>query len=255
MESLNLKRYRRMRAMVTGTVTVVAALTLSVGAAGLLLRCVDAVAASPAAANAASASAAAAAASAGNPGLVASIASELGHMNGVRAQFTQTQTLSAMREPLVNTGSLLFFRARGVIWHIDTPYKTTYVIDDAGVSEVNPNGQHLKTEGAPHTGGGAQGVAQVSRMMRSMFGGDLSALYAQFDVDARGTPEQWQMLLKPNQPQLAQAIKSLQMSGGAYLQHVRITLANGDVTQLDFTRSSAVDALTPAERALFGASS
>ena len=253
MESLNMKRYRRARAVVTGTVTVAAALSLSVGAAGLLLRCVDAVAASPASANAASANTAAAA-SAGNPGLVASIASELGHMNGVRAQFTQTQTLSAMREPLVNTGSLLFFRARGVIWHIDTPYKTTYVIDDAGVSEVNADGQHVKTAGTPRTGG-AQGVAQVSRMMRAMLGGDLSALYAQFDVDARGTPEQWQMLLKPNQPQLAQAIKSLQMSGGAYLQHLRITLANGDVTQLDFTRSSAVDALTPAERTLFGASS
>jgi hypothetical protein len=253
MESLNVQRFRRVRAMVTGTVAVVAALTLSVGAAGLLLRCVDAVAASPAA-NAASANATAAA-SAGNPGLVASIASELGQMNGVRAQFTQTQTLSAMREPLVNTGSLLFFRARGVIWQIDTPYKTTYVIDDAGVSEVNANGQHVKSAGTPRTGGGGQGVAQVSRMMRSMFGGDLSALYAQFDVDAHGTPGQWQMSLKPNQPQLAQSIRSLQMSGGAYLQHLRITLANGDVTQLDFTHSSAVDALTPAERTLFGASS
>jgi hypothetical protein len=251
MESLNVKRYRRVRAVVTGTATVAAALTLSVGAAGLLLRCVDAVAASPAAANAASA---ARAATAGDAGLVASIASGLGHMNGVRAQFTQTQTLSAMREPLVNTGSLLFFRARGVIWHIDTPYKTTYVIDDAGVSEVNASGQRVKGAGTPRTGG-AQGVAQVSRMMRSMLGGDLSALYAQFDVDARGTPEQWQMLLKPNQPQLAQSIKSLQMSGGAYLQHLRITLANGDVTQLDFTHSSAVDALTPAERTLFGGSS
>jgi hypothetical protein len=259
MESLNAQRFRRVCALATGTVAVVAALTLSVGAAGLLLRCVDAVAATPAANGASgatsSAASGAAAASAGNPGLVASIASGLGHMNGVRAQFTQTQTLAAMREPLVSTGSLLFFRARGVIWHIDTPYKTTYVIDDAGVSEVNADGQHVQTTGVPRTGGGAQGVAQVSRMMRAMFGGDLSALYAQFDVDARGTPQQWRMLLKPNQPQLAQAIRNLQMSGGAYLQQVRITLANGDVTQIDFTRSSAVDAPTPAERELFGASS
>ena len=44
------------------------------------------------------------------------------------------------------------------------------------------------------------------------------------------------------------------MSGGAFLQTLRITLANGDVTQLDFTGSTAVDELTPAERALFGAS-
>ena len=61
----------------------------------------------------------------------------------MRAQFTQTQTLSAMKQPLVSTGSLLFFRERGVIWHVDTPYKATYVITDAGVREVDANGQRV----------------------------------------------------------------------------------------------------------------
>ncbi|MFC0399280.1 outer membrane lipoprotein carrier protein LolA [Paraburkholderia rhizosphaerae] len=190
---------------------------------------------------------------AGNPSLVATIAAHLAELKGVRAQFKQTQTLAAMREPLVSTGSLLFYRDRGVVWEIDTPYRTTYVIGDAGVNEVNANGQREKGASAGHSGG-AQGVAQVSRMMRAMLGGDLSALYTQFNVDARGTTAHWQMQLTPNQPQLAQSIRSLQMSGGAYLQTLRITLASGDVTQIDFTGSTAVNALTPAERALFGAS-
>ncbi|CAB3765498.1 LolA family protein [Paraburkholderia humisilvae] len=190
---------------------------------------------------------------AGNPSLVATIAAHLAEAKGVRAQFKQTQTLAAMREPLVSTGSLLFVRDRGVLWEIDTPYRTTYVIDDAGVNEVNANGQRTRGSGA-RGAGGAHGVAQVSRMMRAMLGGDLSALYAQFNVDARGTTAHWQMQLTPNQPQLAQSIRSLQMAGGAYLQTLRITLANGDVTQIDFTGSTAVDAPSSAERALFGAS-
>jgi outer membrane lipoprotein-sorting protein len=205
----------------------------------------------PASANAAAAAASDAAT--GNPALVSSIASRLGQLKGIRAQFKQTQTLSAMRQPLISTGALLFFRERGMIWKIDTPYKAGYVIDDTGVSELNASGQRVKTAGASHANG-AQGVAQVSKMMRAMLGGDLSALYAQFDVAAQGTPEHWQMQLTPNQPQLAQSIRTLQMSGGAFLQTLRITLANGDVTQLDFTGSTAVDELTPAERALFGAS-
>jgi outer membrane lipoprotein-sorting protein len=187
--------------------------------------------------------------SADNSGLVSQIAAHLAQAKGVRAQFTQTQTLSAMKQPLVSTGSLVFFRERGVIWQIDTPYKVTYIITDAGVSEVSANGQRTNT----NSGNSVRGVAQVSRMMRAMLGGDLSALYSQFDVKADGTPAQWRMQLTPNQPQLAQSIKGLEMSGGDYLQGLRITLANGDVTRIDFAKSAAVSELAPTERTLFGA--
>jgi outer membrane lipoprotein-sorting protein len=185
----------------------------------------------------------------GNPALVSQIAAHLAQAKGVRAQFTQTQTLAAMKQPLVSTGSLLFFRERGVVWQIDTPYKATYVITDAGVTEVNANGQRVTA----HSAQGTRGVAQVSKMMRAMLGGDLSALYSQFDVQAEGSATQWRMQLTPNQPQIAQSIKGLEMNGGDYLQRLRITLANGDVTQLDFTKSAAVTELTAAERGLLGA--
>ncbi|PRY03750.1 outer membrane lipoprotein-sorting protein [Paraburkholderia sp. BL6669N2] len=188
-------------------------------------------------------------AASGNPALVSQIAAHLAQAKGVRAQFTQTQTLAAMKQPLVSTGSLLFFRERGVIWQIDTPYKATYVITDAGVTEVNANGQRVTA----HSAQGTRGVAQVSKMMRAMLGGDLSALYSQFDVQAEGSAAQWRMQLTPNQPQIAQSIKGLEMNGGDYLQRLRITLANGDITQLDFTKSAAVTELTAAERGLLGA--
>jgi outer membrane lipoprotein-sorting protein len=185
----------------------------------------------------------------GNPALVSQIAAHLAQAKGVRAQFTQTQTLAAMKQPLVSTGSLLFFRERGVIWQIDAPYKATYVITDAGVAEVDANGQRVTARSAQ----GTRGVAQVSKMMRAMLGGDLSALYSQFDVQAEGSAAQWRMQLTPNQPQIAQSIKGLVMNGGDYLQRLRITLANGDVTQLEFTKSAAVTELTAAERGLLGA--
>ncbi|OLL30200.1 hypothetical protein BTH42_18790 [Burkholderia sp. SRS-W-2-2016] len=192
---------------------------------------------------------AAATPTANNPALVSQIAAHLAEPKGVRAQFTQTQTLAAMKQPLVSSGSLLFYRERGVIWQIDTPYKATYVITDAGVAQLNAAGQRVGT----HSAQGTRGVAQVSKMMRAMLGGDLSALYSQFDVSAAGSAAQWRMHLTPNQPQLAQSIKGLEMSGGDYLQNLRITLANGDVTQLDFAHSAAVAEPTPAERNLFGA--
>ncbi|WP_250500864.1 outer membrane lipoprotein carrier protein LolA [Caballeronia sp. GAWG1-5s-s] len=184
-----------------------------------------------------------------NGALVSQVASRLGQIKGVRAQFTQTQTLSAMKQPLMSTGTFVFYRERGVIWRVLTPYKATFVITDAGVAEVDASGKRIGSKSAR----GVQGVAQVSKMMRAMLGGDLSALYSQFDVDAQGSPSQWTLDLKPNQPQLAQAVKGLQMKGGAFLQSLRIELASGDVTQIDFTNNETLDRLPAAERALLGA--
>ncbi|MFM0729252.1 outer membrane lipoprotein carrier protein LolA [Paraburkholderia sediminicola] len=232
MGTMNLRGMSARALFALGTVSVISALSVSGVAAWPM-----------------TASAAEAAQSAGNPALVSQIASHLAQARGVRAQFTQTQTLAAMKQPLVSTGSLLFFRDRGVIWQIDTPYKATYVITDAGVTEVNANGQRVTA----HSAQGTRGVAQVSKMMRAMLSGDLSALYSQFDVEAEGSAAQWRMQLTPNQPQIAQSIKGLQMNGGDYLQSLRITLANGDITKLDFAKSAAVTEPTPAERSLLGA--
>lgn len=180
-------------------------------------------------------------------GLVARIATQLAEKVGVRAQFKQTQTLAALAAPLVSTGSLVFARDRGVIWRTDTPYRITYVIGDASVTKIDANG-HRSTSGASRGG-----MTQVSRMMRAMLGGDLSALYSQFDVAADGTTARWHMRLTPNQPQLAQFVKTLSMEGGAFLRTLEITAANGDTTRIDFSANEGIDALSPAELALFGA--
>lgn len=185
---------------------------------------------------------------ANNTALVSQIAARLGHAKGVRARFTQTQTLAAMKQPLVSTGSLLFYRERGAVWQIDKPYPATWVISDSGVTARSADGQRIAGASAP----GARGAAEVSKMMRAMLSGDLSALYSQFDVRAEGTTAHWQMQLSPAQPQIAQAIHSLTLTGGDFLQTLSITLASGDVTRFDFEDSAAISALSPAEQALFG---
>ncbi|WP_321814957.1 MULTISPECIES: outer membrane lipoprotein carrier protein LolA [unclassified Paraburkholderia] len=180
--------------------------------------------------------------------LVAQIAARLAHAKGVRARFTQTQTLAAMKAPLVSTGSMLFFRDRGLIWQIDTPYRKTWVMRDGGLTVLDASGKRV----AGGSQQGARGATEIGKMMRSMLGGDLSALYSQFDVQARGTPARWEMRLVPRQPQIAQALRGIDMQGGDFLQSLRITLANGDLTQFDFSGSAEVIELAPADQTLFG---
>ncbi len=231
--------FRAMR--VTGATCVMCALA-AVGALGC--KSAMAAAASTALPSAAAASSAGAA---NDAALVARIAGQLAEKGGVRTHFRQTQTLAALSSPLVSTGALVFERDSGVIWRIDTPYRVTYVIGDTSVKKIDAEG-HSSTS-APARGS----MAQVSRMMRALLSGDLSALYSQFDVAASGTPARWRLRLTPNQPQLAQFVKALRMEGDAYLRMLEVIGANGDTTRIEFSGSEPVDALTPAERALFGA--
>ncbi|WP_415774278.1 LolA family protein [Paraburkholderia sp. J7] len=187
-------------------------------------------------------------ASTSDAALVSQITSRLARANGVRSHFMQTQTLAAMKAPLVSTGSLLFYRERGVIWQVETPYKKTWIMREGGVTVIDAAGQRTANGGAQ----GARGAAEIAKMMRAMLGGDLSGLYSQFDVEARGTPAQWQIRLVPRQPQIAQALRGIEMEGGDFLRSLRITFANGDVTQYEFSGSAQVSGLAPADEKLFG---
>ena len=181
--------------------------------------------------------------------LVSQIAATLGRAKGIRARFTQTQTRAALKQPLVSSGSLLFVRERGAVWQIEKPYQATWVISDSGVTELDAQGH--RSAGGGTGAQGARGAAQISAMMRSMLGGDLSGLYSQFDVHAEGTLSHWQIELTPNQPQIAQAIQSLTLTGGDALRSLRIVTTRGEVSQFDFSDTTPVAELSPAERALF----
>ena len=180
--------------------------------------------------------------------LVSQVAAQLAQGHGVRAKFVQTQSLQAMQKPLVSSGTLLFLRDHGALWRVEQPYRMTYVMTDTGVTTLDANDKPM-ARGARN----AAGVAQVSRMMRAMLMGDLSALYSQFNVSAQGTASRWQLHLIPAQPQLAQALLGLDLSGDAYLRSLRIQSANGDETRIEFTGSTRVDTPSAAERTLLGA--
>ncbi len=182
--------------------------------------------------------------------MVAQIAAHLAAAPGVRAEFVQTQNLAAMQKPLVSTGSLVFLRGHGMIWRIATPYQAIYRITADGIAEVDAQGVR-KPNANPN---GVRGMSQISKMLNAMLGGDLSGLYSQFDVAPSGRISQWRLLLIPNQPQLAQAIKQLELDGGEFLQGIRIMQANGDSIQIEFLHSTAIHALTPAERGQLGGS-
>ena len=184
---------------------------------------------------------------AAEPDALARIGAQIGQHPVVRAEFTQTRQMAAMKRPLVTSGRLVFARQQGVLWQIEQPYRMSYVLGEERIAEIGADGarRERRLRDVP-------GMAQVSRVLRALFGADTAVLQEHFDVVLRGDAAKWELDLKPKQAQLAQFITGLQVSGGRFIEAIRMDEAGGDTTQIRFRNSQAATAPDAAELQLFG---
>ena len=167
----------------------------------------------------------------------------------VRAEFTQSKQMAAMKRPLVTSGHLVYSRQHGVLWQIEQPFRMSYVLGEDKIVEIAADG--VRRERGLRD---VPGLAQVGRVFRAMLGANTSALREYFDATVQGDPAKWEIELKPRQPQLAQFLAGLQLSGGRFVDSIRIAEAGGDTTQIRFRNSQGASAPNDAERQLFGES-
>ena len=165
----------------------------------------------------------------------------------IRAEFVQTKQMAALKKPLVTRGRLVFSRSQGVLWQIEQPYRIGYLLGEARIVEIGADGARRVREARD-----VPGLAQVGRVFRAMLGANSDALREVFEVTVHGDPARWQIDLKPRQAQLAQYLSGMQISGGRFVEEIRIIEAGGDSTQIRFANSQGAAALSDAEQALFG---
>ena len=165
----------------------------------------------------------------------------------VRAEFVQTKQMATMKRPLVTRGHLVFSRSQGVLWQIEQPYRMSYVLGETRIVEIGGDGTRKVREMRD-----VPGLAQVGRVFRAMLGANPSALREHFDIEAQGGLDRWTLNLKPRQAQLAQFLSGLQLSGGRFVENIRIDEAGGDSMQIRFSNSQSTEALTATETHLFG---
>lgn len=170
----------------------------------------------------------------------------------VRAEFTQSKQMAALKRPLVTTGRLVFSRRHGVLWQIEQPYRITYVLGEERIVEIAANGTR-RERGLRDV----PGMAQVGRVFRALLGANTAALGETFTVVVRGDPGKWEIDLKPRQAQLAQFLSGLYLSGGRFVEHIRIDENGGageakDSTQIRLRNAQSADAPNADELQLFG---
>jgi hypothetical protein len=188
-------------------------------------------------------------AQASEPDALARIGAQIEQHAVVRAEFTQSKQMTAMKRPLVTSGRLVYSRKHGVLWQIEQPFRMSYVLGEDKIVEIGADG--VRRERGLRD---VPGLAQVGRVFRAMLGANTSALREYFDASVHGDPAKWEIELKPRQPQLVQFLTGLQLSGGRFVDSIQISEAGGDSTQIRFRNSQGASAPSDAELQLFGES-
>ncbi len=168
----------------------------------------------------------------------------------LRAEFVQSKQMAAMKRPLLTRGRLTFSRQRGVLWRIEQPYRITYLLGETRIVEIAADGVRRVRET-----GEVPGLAQVGRVFRAMLGANGAALREYFDIAVQGDATRWTIELTPRQAQLAQYLSGMTLSGGRFVEEIRIVETGGDRTQIRFEHSEGAQALSEAEAALFDGAS
>ena len=176
---------------------------------------------------------------------LASIQARLEKHAVVRAEFVQMRTMKDLQRPQLSRGRLVAWTAGGVIWHIDQPFKATYVLRDERTIEIGPDGTRTERSAADD-----RGAARVGRVLRAVLKGDTKTIDEWFDAKPRIEGDRWSLTLVPKNGSLSFFVKSIQLYGADFVEGVRILEENGDATHMQFRNPHAADALSEEERKL-----
>jgi outer membrane lipoprotein-sorting protein len=148
--------------------------------------------------------------------------------------FTQSKTLAALTRPLVSTGKVIFASDTGVLWQITSPFPSQALVKEDALIRWD-------SENVPKRSGFGQTpqFRALSDVFFAVFAGDTNRLAASFDTAANIGSESWSLNLKPRDSEFASRISSIYVSGGRFVEELKITEGQGDRTDIQFKNLSA----------------
>ena len=173
--------------------------------------------------------------------LLQRVLATLGQHTAVRADFTQARSNPALEKPQVSQGQLLFVLGHGMLWQTQAPFAQTLAFTGQQAARIDPQGQ-------PHPMRDAQGVSRISQMLQAMLAGHVDEVRRQFHIAASGSTAHWTLQLVPRQERMARVLGSIELSGDAYLEGIRIAMRDGSHTDIRFSQTRDAGTLSGLEK-------
>lgn len=138
----------------------------------------------------------------------------------VLAKMHIRQQLKILSAPLTSSGEILVSRKLGVIWKVDSPFRSTLMFPSKGSTK----GRDVESR-------------FVSRLISAIVSGRLDRVAAYFRVDSVNlAPDgDFVILLTPANALLSRTFKTLRLSGRDELTSVELDSKNGDTARYRFS--------------------
>lgn len=149
----------------------------------------------------------------------------------LHGRFEQTRNLKGISATLKSSGSFVLVPYKGLVWRVEQPIQTITVITREEVRQII-NGNYVQSIEAARV----PLIRHFYDMLGGALMGDWSALRHDFAVKATGDHEAWHTVLTPlhSDDLITGAISSIVITGGAMVDRVDISRANGDSEHLTF---------------------
>lgn len=156
----------------------------------------------------------------------------------VRADFTQTRTLSALTRPLVSTGTLLLIPSRGLVWRVREPVEQTVVMSGGEMRSWTPGDSAEQSSlSAPRSAG------ELFGNVASLLSGNLEGIERLFAVFFRRAGDGgWTMGLEPERRSISRAIDRMVLRGTSEGLVTRFSMLEPSGDRVDIEFSHRTDA-------------
>ena len=165
----------------------------------------------------------------------------------MRASFSQSKRIRALRRPLKSAGTFLFSQARGICWRVEEPFASTFVITPERIISQDEGGKRVtvNAEAQPVLSG-------FTSLFLSLFRGDVGALREHFAIHFLGTEKEWTIGLVAHRSVRKRFVHNIVLRGDETLREVVVTEPTGDTTRIVFAdATTAPDELSGTEERLF----
>lgn len=164
----------------------------------------------------------------------AGTAAILGPNQILAGRFVQERHLRGFDAPLRTEGNFILVPGRGLIWRAESPFAITTVITAAGLTQDAGGAETLRLSAAR-----LPFLNRLYAMLLGALSGDWRGIEADFLVTRTGTDAAWDARLTPKAPiDAAIPFSAITLSGGRFVDRVRIEKPNGDVDAIGFLDQS-----------------
>ena len=164
----------------------------------------------------------------GGEGMPLDISQRLSMDSVVSGRFRQSKEQAGLPAPLQSEGRFVFWRGHGVHWATESPVEqaTTYR-NDKTLQSSGSSGAVRELAGRRER--------TFRRVLLEVFSFDETQLDRQFKLQWQGDAQRWRLILRPKTLTLKRALQEVSLSGGEFVDTLRIVDAQGLTLQMDFS--------------------